>query len=98
MPESTSTASWTSRAFPMWVPRGISILVISAATFLPQALPISTMAWARARPSASVFIKAPEPHFTSRTMLRAPAASFLDITDDAIKGRESTVAVTSRRA
>lgn len=37
-------------------------------------------------------------HFTSRTIFLAPDASFFDMTEDAISGTESTVAVTSRRA
>ena len=74
------------------------MLVISAATFRPQAFPMATIFSASSLPSASVFIKAPEPHFTSSTMDLDPAASFLDMMDEAIRGMESTVAVTSRRA
>ncbi len=43
-------------------------------------------------------MKAPEPVFRSMTMVRGPAASFLDMMDAVIKGTQSTVAVTSRRA
>ena len=82
----------------MYMPRGKSMLVIRAAMFRPQAEPMDTMVSARARPSASVFIKAPEPHFTSSTMDLAPAASFFERMDEAMRGMESTVAVTSRRA
>ena len=43
-------------------------------------------------------MKAPSPTLTSSTIASAPAASFFDMIDDAIKGTMSTVAVTSRRA
>jgi hypothetical protein len=52
---------------------------------------------ARICASSSVFMKAPSPTFTSRTMASAPAASFLDMMLAAISGTMSTVAVTSRR-
>ena len=43
-------------------------------------------------------MKAPSPTFTSSTIASAPAASFLDMIEEAISERWSTVAVTSRRA
>ena len=48
--------------------------------------------------SSVVFIKDPEPYLTSKTIALAPAAIFFPITDEAISGTESTVAVTSRSA
>ena len=42
--------------------------------------------------------KAPVPHFTSKTSVPAPSASFFDMIEATIRGRDGTVAVTSRRA
>ena len=47
--------------------------------------------------SSSVFMKAPSPTFTSRTIASAPPAIFFDMMLDAISGTMSTVPVTSRR-
>ena len=79
-------------------PSGISISVISAATFRPAFVPIATISFASAKESLSDFIKAPLPVFTSSTIQSLPDASFLLIIDAAIRGMLSTVAVTSRRA
>ncbi len=43
-------------------------------------------------------MNAPSPVFTSSRMACAPAASFLHMIDEAIKGMDCTVPVTSRRA
>ena len=43
-------------------------------------------------------MKAPSPTLTSRTIASAPAASFFDMIELAIRGTTSTVAVTSRTA
>ena len=43
-------------------------------------------------------MNAPSPTLTSRTIASAPAATFFDMMLDAIRGRLSTVAVTSRSA
>ena len=67
-------------------------------TSRPSRLPRSTICSARMRASSSVFMNAPSPTFTSRTIASAPAASFFDMIDEAISGTMSTVAVTSRRA
>ena len=56
------------------------------------------MVRASSRASASVRMNAPEPTFTSRTMLWAPPASFLLMMLAAISGSDSTVPVTSRSA
>ena len=48
--------------------------------------------------SWSVFMNAPSPTFTSSTIACAPAASFFDMIDAAIREIWSTVAVTSLRA
>ena len=42
-------------------------------------------------------MNAPSPTLTSSTIASAPAAIFFDMIEDAISGRMSTVAVTSRR-
>ena len=47
---------------------------------------------------SGVFMKAPLPHFTSRSMASAPAAIFLLMMELAMSGIESIVAVTSRSA
>ena len=72
--------------------------VIIAAVRRPALLPVSTMSCASSDASGWVFIKAPEPSFTSRRMASAPAASFFDMMLAAIRGRLSTVAVTSLKA
>ncbi len=43
-------------------------------------------------------MKAPEPYLTSKTIIFAPLAIFLETTEAHIKDLLSTVAVTSRRA
>jgi len=65
---------------------------------MPWAWPTATMLWARVRASSSVFMKAPPPHFTSSTRASEPPASFLDMMLAVMRGMDSTVAVTSRRA
>ena len=72
--------------------------VIMAIVSLPSFLPIAIIAWAKTFASSIVFIKAPSPYFTSKSMVSAPEASFLDIIEEAISGIEFTVAVTSLRA
>ena len=76
----------------------MSIVVTNAETLRPERLPMSTMVRASVFASSSPFMNAPLPVLTSSTMFFAPAASFLLITDAAIKGMLSTVAVTSRNA
>ena len=56
------------------------------------------MVWASSMLASVVCISAPAPVFTSSTMACAPLASFLETMLEAISGRLSTVAVTSRRA
>ena len=53
---------------------------------------------ASSRASSMVFMKAPEPTFTSRTSEPVPSAIFLDMIEEAISGIASTVPVTSRSA
>ena len=72
--------------------------VTTAAMLRPASLPTFTISLARVNASSSVSIKAPEPVFTSRTMVLAPEASFLDMMLLTIRGMEFTVAVTSRSA
>ena len=97
-PFKVSTASITSRLFPILCPKGISILVMRATIFLPAFSPMETISFARAMESSTVFINAPLPVFTSKRIPSFPAASFLLIMDTAIRGMLSTVAVTSRSA
>ena len=72
--------------------------VRTAVVGFPAATPISTMARANSKARSFVFIKAPSPYFTSKTIASAPPASFLLITELAIRGILSTVPVASRRA
>ena len=72
--------------------------VMHATVLRPASLPISTISRASSRASASVFMNAPEPTFTSRTITSAPAASFLDMMLLTMRGMLCTVPVTSRRA
>ena len=90
-------ASFTSSALPTWVPKGWSMPLTSATMGLPASTPTRTMFSASLRLSSRVCIIAPEPVFTSRTMASLPAASFLLRIEETIRGRESTVEVTSRR-
>ena len=71
---------------------------MTAMVFRPTAFPRSTMVRAKRRASSIFFIKAPSPTVTSKRIASAPAAIFLLMTELAIKGMVSTVAVTSRRA
>jgi hypothetical protein len=59
---------------------------------------MSIISAASARASSIVFMNAPSPTFTSRTIAWAPAASFFDMIELAISGTMSMVAVTSRSA
>ena len=90
--------SATSSELPMFLPSGLSISVISAATLRPCAVPIATIWRANSRALSRSFMKAPSPIVTSSKMASEPAASFLDMMEDAISGIQPTVAVTSRRA
>ena len=72
--------------------------VMSAATRLPMPLPMPSMVWARARASSRPRRKAPSPHLTSRTRASIPSAIFLLMIEAEMRGRLSTVAVTSRSA
>src|SRR5436189_60416 len=64
----------------------------------PAPSPIWTISDASSQARWGSGTNAPRPNFTSSTIASAPAASFLDITLDAISGTDGTVAVTSRRA
>ena len=64
----------------------------------PASLPISTMVRASWRARSFVFMNAPSPYLTSRTMASAPEAIFLLMMELAMSGMLSTVAVASRRA
>ena len=97
-PESTFTASWTSKALPTARPSGWFISVMMASHRRPRCAPMRTMREASFFASSTVCMNAPEPTFTSSTMASAPAASFLLMTLEAMRGVLPMVAVTSRRA
>ena len=72
---------------------------LTTATILrPAWSPMLTIAFASSMEASKVGMMAPDPAFTSSTMAFAPAANFLDRMLLTIRGIESTVAVTSRRA
>ena len=56
------------------------------------------MTLANSSASAFVLMKAPLPYLTSNNMQLQPAANFFDMIDEAIRGIESTVPVTSLSA
>ena len=70
----------------------------AAADLRPAARAPATSALARAAASSRVFMNAPLPHFTSKTSVPAPSASFLERIEATMSGIEATVPVTSRRA
>ena len=88
-------ASITSSELPIAQPSGSSILVSVAETVLPNCLPIDTISLASFLAVSRFFINAPEPTLTSSEITSVDTASFLLIIDDAIKGIDSTVPVTS---
>ena len=71
---------------------------IAARVSLPRCCPISIIVCAKRLASSLVCIKAPSPYFTSNKIVSLPDANFFDMIDEAIKGIQSTVAVTSRSA
>ncbi len=72
--------------------------VIHPEAWRPAARVVSTSDRPRARESSSVFMKAPPPVLTSKTMPVVPEASFFERIEAVIRASDSTVAVTSRRA
>ena len=72
--------------------------VTAALAFRPKPAASARQASASSRASSGVFMKAPEPVFTSRRIRSVPTASFLDITLAAINGTDGTVAVASLSA
>ena len=74
------------------------MLVRTAVVRTSWAAPSPTMVSASRRASPSSFMNAPDPTFTSRTRASVPSAIFLDMIELAIRGIDSTVAVTSRSA
>ena len=95
-PRTVSSASRTSSALPTAAPSGWSMSVSRQTTSRPAWRPSDSIASASTRASSIVFMNAPSPTFTSRTIAWAPAASFFDMIDAAISESWSTVAVTSR--
>ena len=72
--------------------------VSMTSVFKPTPAPILTIVSASRRASASVFMNAPRPTFTSSTSTSVPSAIFLLMIDEAMSGMLSTVPVTSRSA
>jgi hypothetical protein len=72
--------------------------VIKADAAVPSAREVSTRLRASANALSRSGMKAPSPVLTSKTTAAAPVASFLERMLPVIRGRESTVAVTSRMA
>ncbi len=97
-PQSTRTASATSRALPTQLPSGSFMSVSSQTTSRPKAWPTRVSSLARARASAIVRMNAPEPTLTSRRIALAPPATFLLMIEPTMRGMLATVAVTSRSA
>ena len=74
------------------------MFVSSATVVTPASVPSSTIVRASSRASGTVFMKAPDPTFTSSTSAPVPSAIFLLMIELAISGIASTVPVTSRNA
>ena len=77
---------------------GNEVITLVKDTALAQTIGVSELFRVAQTASSRVFIKAPDPTLTSRTMPSAPAAIFFDMMLAAMSGMLSTVAVTSRRA
>ena len=71
--------------------------MISAIAFFPIFFTVLTKLSARAKALSKLFIKAPEPHLTSKQNASEPSAIFLERMLDVIRGIDSTVPVTSRK-
>ena len=72
--------------------------VMCASVFTPAPFPTRTSESASRSASARVFMKAPEPHFTSSTSRSIPSASFLERMEAVMSEMFGTVAVSFRRA
>ncbi len=72
--------------------------VMSAEVRTPLAWPSWTIVSASARAWPKSDMKAPVPTLTSSTRAWVPSAIFLDMIELAMRGMDSTVPVTSRRA
>ena len=97
-PASISHDSATSSALPTAAPSGESMAVSSQTVGRPARTPMSRMRTASSRAEARSGMNAPSPTFTSSRIASAPAASFLDITEAAIRPGAGTVPVTSLSA
>ena len=82
----------------MFIPRGEFISVTSQRHFFPAFIPAVSISDASFSASVLVFIKAPEPYFTSRSIQSAETANFLLIILEHISGMLSTVPVEFLRA
>ena len=72
--------------------------VRSAAVRTPLSSPMPTIVRASSRARGRSGMNAPPPTFTSSTRAAVPSAIFLDMIELAMRGIDSTVAVTSRSA
>jgi len=72
--------------------------VMIARDFRPSSRATRVRSLASSRASSWVSMIAPRPHFTSKRIPEAPAASFFPRMLATIRGRLSTVPVTSRSA
>ena len=72
--------------------------VTRAENFRPLMEPRRTINSASSLACRASPASAPEPYFTSSTTTSQPAASFFERMEETIRGMQSTVPVTSRRA
>ena len=85
-PRSSRTASTMSSALPIASPSGCDMSVTAARVGRPQSAASAVHASASSAASSGVFMNAPLPAFTSRSIRSVPIASFFDITLVAISG------------
>ena len=79
----------TSIEFPIALPNGSSIEVITVVIDLLSFFPTLTIRFASCSAFSAVFNDAPEPYFTSIIMFPAPVATFFATTEAVISGIES---------
>ncbi len=88
----------TSRAFPMWVPMGWSMVVSWATVLMPSPSAVRTMEVASSLAWSTVCMNAADPVLTSNTNAVSPSAAFFEMMDAVMSGTLSIVCVTSRMA
>ena len=94
-PDRTRMASTISRAFPIAGAKGWFISVIRPVVGQPASFAVLTNACASLVAWIKSVMKAPDPHFMSKTKPFNPEASFFDNIDAVIRSKLSTVEVTS---